>query len=371
MNKQSYGQFYTKNSEYIIGDLILEFLEYNYDTLVDPFAGECDLLNLFHSSVKKEAYDIDPKLENIIKQDTLLNPPDYINKWIITNPPWLAKNKNKSPENNLIYKKYNTNDLYKCALKSFENCNGGIIIIPLNFWCEEQQSLRSWFLNKFRVEKVKVFEEQIFQDTTYTACAFKFIKKETDSSEQNILFEFWKGAHFKNNKFVCGYNYKTESFLLREENDYIIGSDYINFINKYKNINEIKVNRLIKNDTSKNKLILWSQDTGTTLGKIKLERDNQFHTDNTTNLTERTLAGIKISTNILNKEKEIVLNNDEQDKLCELFNNKLEEFRLKYNSLCLTNYRNSTKELSRKRISFDAAYSIIKWAVMELLEIGL
>ena len=41
------------------------------------------------------------------------------------------------------------------------------------------------------------------------------------------------------------------------------------------------------------------------------------------------------------------------------FNEKIESYRTKYNSLFLTNYRESSKNYSRKRISFDLAYNII------------
>jgi hypothetical protein len=41
----------------------------------------------------------------------------------------------------------------------------------------------------------------------------------------------------------------------------------------------------------------------------------------------------------------------------------LNENREKYNSLFLTNFRNSTKAYSRKRISFDVAYKLISWII--------
>ena len=76
-------------------------------------------------------YDIDPKI-NAITQNTLLNPPDYKDKYVITNPPFLAKNKNKDKT---IYEIYDVGDLYKAAIKSFiiGDVIGGILIVPLNF----------------------------------------------------------------------------------------------------------------------------------------------------------------------------------------------------------------------------------------------
>ena len=57
------------------------------------------MLNL--SSNKKIDYDIDPKNDKTTTKDTLLNPIDYTNKWIITNPPYLAR---KRIGFNLAYK---------------------------------------------------------------------------------------------------------------------------------------------------------------------------------------------------------------------------------------------------------------------------
>ena len=59
-------------------------------------------------------YDIEPKKDGIVKKDTLLNPPDYQGKFVITNPPYLARNK---CADKTLFDKYQTNDLYKCFIK--------------------------------------------------------------------------------------------------------------------------------------------------------------------------------------------------------------------------------------------------------------
>ena len=61
---------------------------------VDPFAGNCDL-EKYSPKTKWEFYDIDVKKPQVKYNDSLLNPIDYHNKSVITNPPYLAKNKTK------------------------------------------------------------------------------------------------------------------------------------------------------------------------------------------------------------------------------------------------------------------------------------
>jgi len=362
-NKIKYGQFFTKNSEYIVGDLIDSFISKKIinknSKIIDPFVGNGDLLDIIEVG-EKIGYDIDIQKNGFIKKNTFLDVPNYSDKIIITNPPWLAKNKNKDKENINIYEKYNTNDLYKCALLSFiETANNGIIILPLNFWCESRGSIRKDFLNIFRIDKVKVFEEKIFEDTTYTACAFAFSRCE-NISEQKIIFEFWKDSKFKDNKFVCGSKkpYKEIELKLLKKDDYIVGSSYYKFIknNKSKNIK-----RYIKGDSPKNTLVLYAQDTGSENGKIRLESKDTPHIDMTPNNTDRVFAGIKI----LNGKKEFQLNKEQELIVCENFNKKINYYRKKYNSLNLTNFRNSNTEIARKRISFYEAYSIISWALKE------
>ena len=73
----------------------------------------------------------------------------------------------------------------------------------------------------------------------------------------------------------------------------------------------------------------------------------------------------------LNKDGEYVISVDGVDQTMEQFvtkatdgdkfNEKIESYRTKYNSLFLTNYRESSKNYSRKRISFDLAYNIISY----------
>lgn len=98
-------------------------------TIIEPFCGSGELLNF----IEIETFDIDPKIKVSETRDTILNPPSYQDKYILTNPPYLARNKWKEKK---LFDIYNVNDLYKCFVKELltNQCQGGIIIIPLNFW---------------------------------------------------------------------------------------------------------------------------------------------------------------------------------------------------------------------------------------------
>jgi hypothetical protein len=111
--------------------------------IIEPFVGNGDLLHFINNveNYTIECYDIEPKIENTTKQETLKN------------PPYLARNKNKDK---FLYDRYKCNDLYKCFLTNIiENtCSGGIVILPLNFICSIRKQdiyLRKKFLSKYSI----------------------------------------------------------------------------------------------------------------------------------------------------------------------------------------------------------------------------
>lgn len=317
--KKELGQFYTKNSEYITQDLISIFPK---DALVvDPFAGEWDLLNL--TSNKKEAFDIDPKNEFTIKQDTLLNPPLYKKKWVFTNPPYLAKNKNSDKK---IYSLYKTDDLYKAALLSILECEGGIIIIPLNFFSSEDKVLRKKFLSVFSIDRVNVFEEQVFDDTTYTVCAFSFKRKTEDMP---ITFVFYP-------------NKKIVKLFLNDKNNYNFEEDFIEKLP----LSRINVYRYTYGYSNSYVFL-------TGIDKRKEKINFSLKEPYKGKKTDRVYATFCFNYSF---------NEEEQKQIVQKANDILNSYREKYNNLFLTNYR----DFGRKRLSFRLAEIFLKNAIFEL-----
>jgi hypothetical protein len=359
MSKKTLGQFYTTNYNYILQNLKIPT---NGCNMIEPFVGNGDLIEFLKENIelreqKKysiECYDIDSKkkfieFENsnsnkiqIIKQDTILNPPSYKDKFVITNPPYLARNKSKNKE---LFDKYDVNDLYKCFIKNIieDPCNGGIIIIPLNFWCSIRNidiQLRKSFLDIYNIDLINIFEEKVFNDTSYTICSFLFSKKNNITSSPSTI-----NIHI----YPCK---KHLNLILNENNNYTFGGEIYNLSKNSK----YTINRLVKGDKkSTNILVKCIDDNATNKIGLKIVDDNDIYVDNTPNKSARTYATLNITPKI---------NNTKQKEVVEKFNKLLNDYRDKYHSLFLANYRES-KDIARKRISFELVYDIVSHILRE------
>ena len=107
---------------------------------------------------------------------------------------------------------------------------------------------------------------------------------------------------------------------------------------------------MVDGDKSTSNLYLRAIDTGTDDGRIKLSinKDHLYGS-----LTDRTFCTILTDKTI-----------EDEQFVCDEFNRLLELLRKEYNSLFLTNYRNSTSSYARKRITFKQAYSLIEQILM-------
>ena len=326
------GQFYTKNYKYILQDLKIPE---NISDVVEPFTGEGDLINfLDKDDYYVKFYDIDPKKKYIIKRDTLLNPPAYKNKFILTNPPYLSRNK---CHDKTIFNKYKSNDLYKCFLESILKSNnlpsGGIIIIPTNFFLSIRKydiNLRKRFLDKFGIKNVNIFEEKVFEYTSYSVCSFLFLRRENkDNAVINVkIFPSKKELNVK----------------LNDGNNFIFGGEIYN-LKQNENITISRVTR--ENENSKYCTNIRVKCIDDKI-KINLSISDEIFVDNTKNLSQRSYCSLYIFPKIsLEKQK----------LLCDRFNIYFNNLREKYHSLFLTTYR----EGSRKRISFYLIYKICNY----------
>jgi hypothetical protein len=142
----------------------------------------------------------------------------------------------------------------------------------------------------------------------------------------------------------------TINTLLNDNNNYMIGGEIYNLPLK----NTYKITRLTKKNKSNsntNILVKCIDDNMNSKIGLSFVEDKDIYIDDTPNQTARTYATLIIEPKIdKSKQKQLIIK----------FNKYLEKYRKTYNSLFLTNYRES-KDIARKRISFDLIYSITSY----------
>jgi len=362
--KQNLGQFFTTNSDYILQGFS-EFIENK--EVFDPFAGNQDLLNWAKNKKCKKiiGFDCDKNYtdeKNVFFNDSINSPKDY--KFICTNPPYLHKNKATKEIKGKFFSGKNSSfeDLYQVSISSILNCDEGIIIVPLNFLCaENSKKIRELFFEKFKIIKLNIFSEQVFNDTTYNVISFYF-KKKQKMSEKNIINAIiypenkkvrltlekrsgWQfGGEFihkiKNIRNELGIFRLTENYL--KSGEYEVGIALQNI--KDKKI--LKISNDIKKLLEKNVLFLRAIDSKKGK-KIQLEDIRKYKISGLVGKnTSRNMAHLIFKKNVSIKE---------QIELMERFNDQLAVNRKKYLSFFLTNFRDN----NRKRISFDFAYKLL------------
>jgi len=343
-SKSQLGQFFTTNYQYILAGMKIP----KNKNVVEPFCGNGDLLPFMKQFTPKqiECYDIDPKHAYVSKRDTLQNGiphPGYTNKYVITNPPYLAKNKSKGDKK--VFELYKQDDLYKCFIRSFlsptqhGSPKGGVIIVPLNLWCSVRKAdakLRQQFIEQYKIMRVNVFEEKVFDDTGYTVCSIQFKQRDC--------------VAFASVKIPMHFYPSRDSTIIKlcKDNNYTIGGE----IYKLEQTRSFKVQRA----TTKNKnspgltniSVKCIDDSATSKLGLKIVSNDDRYIDETKKLSSRSYATLVINPPIsLERQKQIV----------DQFNAYLGKMRCKYYSLFLTNYRES----NRKRISFILVFKIVNF----------
>ena len=366
VNKKKLGQFFTTNSDYIFRGLS-SYIENK--EVIDPFAGNQDLINwsLKNNCKKVIGFDCDKKYidgKKVFYNDSINNPQKY--KFVCTNPPYLHKNKADQKTKNRFFSGNLSSfeDLYQISIFSILNCEEGILIVPLNFLCaENSKKIRDLFFDRFKIVKLNIFSEQVFNDTTYNVISFYFKKKNNNIENNEIIATIFpenKRIHLTINKkhgwqfggdFV-GRIKKTKNNLgvFRLTEDYLSSGEYKVEL-AFQNIKDkklIHIGKDLKKLIRKNILILRAIDSKNGK-KIQLEDIRQYGVEG--------LIGKKTSRNMAHLifKKELPLN--DQIELMEKFNSELNQGRSKYFSFFLTNFRDN----SRKRISFNLTYKFLNY----------
>jgi len=368
VNKKLFGQFFTKNSDYILKNLE-QFVKAK--EVIDPFAGAGDLIlwGKNHGAKKIKGFDVDKKYvdkKNIFYQDSIKKPLKY--KFVLTNPPYLNINKADKETKEKYFNGSGFEDLYQISLFSIMNSEEGILIVPINFLSARNSiKIKNIFFSKFKIVEMNYFRNQVFSDTTNNVIAFYYKKKDnplqnefmikTHIYPENKIFyiklkknSFWNIhgdflEEVKNQKNSLGIYRLVDKDMSGEKGEIKIPIAY----NHVKDISNIKVSESFFNLIKSNIILLKAIDTGTEEGKLSLENIKKYNI--------RCLISKESSRHmvyLIFKERVPII---EQEKIINIFNQEMNQMRDKYLSLFLTNYRDN----NRKRISFDFAYKFINY----------
>lgn len=315
MSKKQLGAFYTTNSDRILRKFTAHI---KGKDVVDPCCGNRDLLNWaeYHGAASVLGYDINPQTPADVHQDTIMNVPDYTDKFLLTNPPYLGRNKShtKAP-----YVKWGVNDLYKAAIRSYisSGVTEGILIVPTNIFVDEDVKFRKEVFSNWEILDVVLFNDQVFEDTPVKVCAFHFVRGTTTSL------------------FNCPIDTSSEG-------KYRVGTEWFDLLSDSFG----GVGRLLEGETPTTRINLRAMDTGSAHGRIALTYGDEPYYGKQ---TDRQFCTISLTTKLTAKQ---------QKELVETFNTQLNLYRDRYHSMFLVNgLPVAGKE--RKRIGFRTVYKFI------------
>ena len=327
-NKQKLGQYYTTQAITLLDKYIPYF---KGKDVIDPFAGNCDLLDLAKEhDCSVLGYDLDPIRAETIRRNTLLDPPDFTKKFLLTNPPYLCSNKNKDKT---VYEKWKQNDLYKCHIASFVGqAKEGILIVPSNFLSESSSRCRSLFFSKYKILECDYYYYPVFKDATTGVCIFYF-QESTDNKS------FPCRIHYNPNNII-----ETDCLLCPEYN-WLTGKEFFDFIN----VEEPGFKRWTGKESGfLTSMIVGLLDYGKHKQGLSYNRGNPIICKEKAFTTYQLVSPFKMSKTL---QKDIV----------EIFNTKMEYFRDKYHGMFLSNYMGANQKIYSRsyihrlinRIHFD------------------
>lgn len=291
--------------------------------IIEPFYGKGDLVKNLNIT---EYYDI--FLNDDHKRDTLLNPPDYRGKWVITNPPYLAKNKAKD-KNYFLNSDYD--DLYKIAISTMLAAEGGILVIPINFFSDARSSkIRKEFLSIFSIKRINYFKDKMFDNTSYNVCSFAFERNKENSYQEIPLV-------------IYGNEIKTQKIILEEKYNYRLGGEIFEKLSQVKTV----FSRITQNNKKiPTKINIVCIDKQNTPLHFYYSDTPYYGKDSDRNVATLSYTG------------DGALTEKEQKEIIEEANKVIEQIREQYSDIILTNFR----DRNRKRISFQEAYQFASFA---------
>jgi hypothetical protein len=332
-HEQKHGQFFTTNAEDLLG--LYTHLLRDKD-VIDPFAGDCDLLHfaVAYGARSVEGYDLEPRQPAVSARDSILNPPAFTGKFLLTNPPYLASNKNKDKG---AYAMWGQSDLYKCHIASFaDDLDEGVIILPTNFLSESRPKARELFFSRYTITQCDYYYYQVFPNTTTGITIFAF-RRDSDTGER---------------RFPCRIHYSSSDVRyvelhLERKYDWLHGKDFFDFIKGPE--------RPIGKWTGKESgfltnIVVGLLDAGRAPQGLSINKGDPIVCRDTTFTTYQMVLDVDLPPPL-------------QERVVELFNEKMQKFRQQYHGLFLSNYMGATQKIySRSMVAG------LFWKCLELAE---
>lgn len=189
IRQKNLGQYFTKKSVWLKPQ-IKEFISrVNPSVIVDPFAGQGDLLNVVDTlGYSVSGLDIDKSLGWEFN-DGLKHIPRVEGGLVLTNPPYLAKNsaKRQGLSGYSYFENSEFQDLYQIAIsKVLESYKYSIFIIPETF-------VNSSVFTK-HLHSITILEENPFECTDCPVCVCCF--EVNNSLLKENIYDFYKGGLF-------------------------------------------------------------------------------------------------------------------------------------------------------------------------------
>ena len=200
-SKRELGQYFTKQSIWLRPHIKehIQSLANSYTHCVDPFAGDGHLLSVAEElGFEKIGLDIDKGIcqkNGWEKNDSIKSVKRYENAFVLTNPPYLAKNSAKRMKSKMVsYFEPGAipgidigqlgvlDDLFKFAIdKVLQTYSESVWIVPES-GIQDLDDLPKW---KDKLHSITILEENPFDDTEHPVCVMVF-------SKSNPKQQVWK-----------------------------------------------------------------------------------------------------------------------------------------------------------------------------------
>ena len=337
-DKQRQGQYFTTNATELLKDL--------EDTVrnaivCEPFAGGGDLVEWCYSNGAQgvKAYDIQPQNETIIVNDSIRTPWYEGCDVVVTNPPYLSRNKNQDKR---PYEQWGQSDLYKCHLASIvaSDIKEGIVILPSNFISESNSKIRDLFFSRFKLDFVRYYRYPVFDDATTGICVIKF-SRWIPEAHMTVVID----THYPD-KVV------SKDYQLRKEYGWLPGLEFFEYI--YADTQPLEV-KILREGEGTNILISLL-----TNGKYPLGA--HYNDGETFYASEKTFTTYQVKVNTDMSE-------DIQRNVVDKYNKMLYTYMNKYESLFLANYMGAEQKIKSRRYSGLLLSRCIKETMVSPLEL--